>query len=62
MNVYLDLAGDIAKSTQTFNPSTDDLDLALTSMRYAEAQRAANEAHERTHNLERVNRRWKKRY
>jgi hypothetical protein len=53
------LAADIAKSAQTVKPSADDL--ALASMRYAEAQRAADEAYARTHNVERVNRRWKKR-
>ena len=53
------LAADIAKSAQTVKPSADDL--ALASMRYAEAQRAADEAYTRTHNVERVNRRWKKR-
>ncbi len=53
------LAADIAKSAQTVKPSADDL--ALASMRYAEAQRAADEAYERTQNVERVNRRWKKR-
>ena len=53
------LAADIAKSAQTVEPSTDDL--ALASMRYAEAQRAADDAYERTHNVERVNRRWTKR-
>ena len=30
-------------------------------MRYAEAQRAADEAYERTHNVARVNRRWERR-
>lgn len=53
------LAADIAKSAQTIEPSADDL--ALASMRYAEAQRAADDAYARTHNVERVNRRWKKR-
>ena len=53
------LAADITKSAQTVKPSADDL--ALASMRYAEAQRAADEAYARTHNVERVNRRWKKR-
>jgi hypothetical protein len=53
------LAADIAKSAQTVKPSADDL--ALASMRYAVAQRAADEAYARTHNVERVNRRWKKR-
>ena len=53
------LAADIVKSTQTVKPSADDLSLA--SMRYARAQRAADEAYAQTHNVERVNRRWKKR-
>jgi hypothetical protein len=50
------LAADIAKSAQTVEPSADDL--ALASMRYARTQRAADDAYERTHNVERVNRRW----
>ena len=53
------LAADIAKSAQTVKPSEDDI--VIANMRYAEAQRAADEAYERTHNVERVNRRWKKR-
>ena len=53
------LAADIAKSAQTVKPSEDDI--AIANMRYAEAQRAADEAYERTHNVERVNRRWEKR-
>ncbi len=53
------LAADIAKSAQTVKPTEDDV--AIANMRYAEAQRAADEAYERTHNIERVNRRWKKR-
>ena len=53
------LAADIAKSAQTVKPSEDDL--ALASMRHARAQRAADEAYAQTHNVERVNRRWKKR-
>ncbi len=53
------LAGEIAKSTQTKKPTADDL--ALASIRYAEAQRAADEEYERTHNVERVNRRWERR-
>ncbi len=52
------LAADIAKSAQTVEPSANDL--ALASMHYAEAQRAADDAYERTHNVERVNRSWKK--
>jgi hypothetical protein len=53
------LAADIAKSAQTVKPSKDDI--VIANMRYAQAQRAADEAYERTHNVERVNRRWKKR-
>ncbi len=53
------LAADIAKSTQTVAPTEDDI--VIANMRYAEAQRAADDAYERTHNVERVNRRWKKR-
>jgi hypothetical protein len=50
------LAADIAKSAQTIEPSADDL--ALASMRYAEAQRAADDAYKRTHKVRRVNRKW----
>ena len=50
------LAADIAKSAQTVKPKEDDI--AIANMRYAEAQRAADEAYERTHKVERVNRRW----
>jgi hypothetical protein len=53
------LAADIAKSAQTVEPTEDDI--AIANMRYAEAQRAADEAYERTHKVERVNRRWEKR-
>ena len=53
------LAADIAKSAQTVEPSEDDI--VIANMRYARAQRAADDAYERTHNVERVNRRWKKR-
>ncbi len=53
------LAADIAKKAQTVKPTEDDI--AIANMRYAEAQRAADEAYERTHKVERVNRRWKKR-
>jgi len=53
------LAADIARSAQTVNPSEDDI--VIANMRYAEAQRAADEAYAQTHNVERVNRRWKKR-
>ncbi len=53
------LAADIAKSAQTVKPTEDDI--VIANMRHAEAQRAADEAYERTHNIERVNRRWKKR-
>ncbi len=53
------LAADIAKSAQTVKPTEDDI--AIANMRYAEAQRAADEAYAEKHNVERVNRRWKKR-
>jgi hypothetical protein len=53
------LAADIAKSAQTVKPSEDDI--VIANMRYARAQRAADDAYERTYNVERVNRRWKKR-
>ena len=53
------LVADIAKSAQTVKPSEDDI--VIANMKYAEAQRAADDAYERTHNTERVNRRWKKR-
>ncbi len=53
------LAADIAKSSQTAKPSEDDI--VIANMRYAEAQRAADDAYDRTHNVERVNRRWMKR-
>jgi hypothetical protein len=53
------LATDIAKSAETVKPTEDDI--VIANMRYAEAQRTADEAYERTHNVERVNRRWKKR-
>ncbi len=53
------LAADIAKSAQTVKPSEDDI--VFANMRYADAQRAADDAYERAHNIERVNRRWKKR-
>jgi hypothetical protein len=53
------LAADIAKSAQTVEPTEDDI--AIANMRYAEAQRAADDAYERTHNVERVSRRWKRR-
>ncbi len=53
------LAADIAKSAQTVEPSEDDI--VIANMRYARAQRAADDAYERTHNVERINRRWKKR-
>ena len=53
------LATDIAKSAQTVKPSEDDI--AIANMRYADAQRAADEAYAQTQNVERVNRRWKKR-
>lgn len=53
------LAADIAKSAQTVKPSEDDI--AIANMRYADAQRTADDAYARTHNIARVNRRWKKR-
>ena len=53
------LAADIAKSAQTVAPTEDDI--VIANMKYADAQRAADDAYERTHNLERVNRRWKRR-
>ena len=53
------LTADIAKSAQTVKPSEDDI--VIANMRYARAQRAADDAYARTHNIERVNRRWKKR-
>ncbi len=53
------LAADIAKSAQTVAPTEDDI--VIANMRYARAQRAADEAYAQTHNAERVNRRWKKR-
>jgi hypothetical protein len=53
------LAADIAKSAQTVKPSEDDI--VIANMKYADAQRAADEAYAQTHNVERVNRRWNKR-
>ena len=53
------LATDIAKSTQSVAPTEDDI--VIANMRHARAQRAADEAYAQTHNVERVNRRWKKR-
>jgi hypothetical protein len=53
------LAADIAKSAQTVAPTEDDI--VIANIRYAEVQRAADEDYARTHNVERVNRRWKKR-
>ena len=53
------LAADIAKSAQTVEPSEDDI--VIANMRYADAQHTADDAYERTHDVERVNRRWKKR-
>ena len=53
------LAADIAKSAQTVAPTEDDI--VIANMKYAQAQRAADEAYARTHNVERVNRRWKRR-
>ena len=53
------LAANIAKSAQTVAPTEDDI--VIANMRYADAQRAADEAYAQTNNVERVNRRWKKR-
>ena len=53
------LAADIAKSAQTVEPTEDDI--VIANMRYAEIQRAADEAYAEKHNVEHVNRRWKKR-
>ncbi len=53
------LAADIAKSAQTVKPSEDDI--VIANMRYAEIQRAADEAYAEKHNVEHVNRRWEKR-
>ena len=53
------LAADIAKSAETVKPTEDDL--VIANMKYADAQRAADEDYARTHNVERVNRRWKRR-
>ena len=53
------LAADIAKSAQTVEPSANDL--ALASIRYAEAQRTADDAYAEKYNVERVNRTRRKR-
>jgi hypothetical protein len=53
------LAADIAKSAQTVQPTEDDI--VIANMRYAETQRATDDAYERTHNVQRINRRWEKR-
>ena len=53
------LAAQIAKNAQTVKPTEDDL--AIASMRYAEAQRTADEEYKRTHNVPHVNRRWVRR-
>jgi hypothetical protein len=53
------LAADIAKSAETVKPTEDDI--VIANMKYARAQRAADEAYAQTHNVERVNRRWKRR-
>ncbi len=53
------LAANIAKSAETVKPTEDDI--VIANMKYAEAQRAADDAYERTHNVERVNRRWERR-
>ena len=49
------LAADIAKSAQTVKPTEDDI--VIANMKYAEAQRAADESYSQKHNAERVNRR-----
>ena len=46
------LADYIAKSTQTL--AATEGDIAIANMRYAEAQRATDEAYERTHKVQRV--------
>jgi hypothetical protein len=43
------LAAEMAKSAQTIKPTADDL--AIASIRYGEAQRAADQAYERTHGV-----------
>ena len=43
------LAAQMAKSAQTIKPTADDL--AIASIRYGEAQRAADQAYERTHGV-----------
>ena len=53
------LAADIAKSAQTVAPTEDDI--VIANMKYAEAQRAADDAYAQTHKVQRVNRRWKRR-
>ncbi len=53
------LAADIAKSAQTVKPTEDDI--VIANLRYAEAQRDADDAYAKTHNVERVNRRWERR-
>ena len=53
------LAADIAKSAQTVKPTEDDI--VIANLRYAETQRDADDAYAKTHNVERVNRRWEKR-
>jgi hypothetical protein len=53
------LAADIAKSAQTVEPSANDL--ALASIRYAEAQRTTDDAYAEKYNVERVNRTRRKR-
>jgi hypothetical protein len=43
------LAAKIARSAQTIKPTADDI--AIASIRYGEAQRAADAAYERTHDV-----------
>jgi hypothetical protein len=47
------LAADIAKSAQTVKPTEDDI--VIANMRYAEAQRAADEAYENTKKNKQIN-------
>jgi hypothetical protein len=53
------LVAQIAQSAQTINPTADDL--AIASMRHAEAQRAADDEYERKTGKAAVERRWVKR-
>ena len=53
------LAAQMAQSAQTIKPTADDL--AIASMRHAEAQRAADDEYERKTGKAAVERRWVKR-